>query len=65
MYELCPVCLGRLRQQVDTPCRHTFCKTCLCKVYRQSPAKSCPLCRAPFDYYISKRRNVVKIVFFS
>ncbi|XP_041563078.1 RING finger protein 151-like [Drosophila elegans] len=65
MHEFCAVCLGKLRRQVNTPCKHTFCKDCLCKVYDRSPAKACPLCRAPLEYYIIQRNNTIKIVFFS
>ncbi|XP_017118847.1 RING finger protein 151 [Drosophila elegans] len=65
MHEFCAVCLGKLRRQVNTPCKHTFCKNCLCKVYDRSPSKACPLCRAPLEYYIIQRNNTLKLVFFS
>ncbi|XP_043067883.1 E3 ubiquitin-protein ligase RNF125 [Drosophila bipectinata] len=61
----CSVCLCRMRHRVRTPCNHFFCRRCLRKVYDSKPLNRCPLCRAPFEYYIRERGTCVKIVFFS
>ncbi|XP_030373920.1 tripartite motif-containing protein 65 [Scaptodrosophila lebanonensis] len=64
-HDMCAVCLNRKRNKVSIQCKHSFCKRCLQKVYDISPSKSCPLCRAPFEYYIRERGSGTKIVFFS
>ncbi|XP_034484635.1 tripartite motif-containing protein 40 [Drosophila innubila] len=61
--DFCAICLCRKRRIVSTPCKHTFCKHCLKKVYNDCTSKTCPLCRAPFEYYIRERQSTVKIVF--
>ncbi|XP_023176206.1 RING finger protein 166 isoform X2 [Drosophila hydei] len=61
--DYCAICLCRKHRIVSTPCKHTFCKRCLKKVYDVCPAKVCPLCRAPFEYYIRERGSGIKIVF--
>ncbi|XP_022218248.1 E3 ubiquitin-protein ligase TRIM35 [Drosophila obscura] len=63
--EECAVCLDRMRNQVHTPCKHSFCRRCLRRVYYESPSKTCPLCRAPIDYYLRKYRTSIKVFFFS
>ncbi|XP_068157552.1 E3 ubiquitin ligase TRIM40 [Drosophila tropicalis] len=63
--EYCAVCLSLQRHRVSTACRHSFCKQCIKEVYNVCPARVCPLCRAPLEYYIRQRRSGVKIVFFS
>ncbi|XP_020818582.1 tripartite motif-containing protein 65-like [Drosophila serrata] len=60
----CPVCRGRMRSRVCTPCKHQFCKRCLCNVYRMCPSNTCPMCRDPFEYYVRKINNGIRIVFF-
>ncbi|KRG01386.1 E3 ubiquitin-protein ligase RNF166 [Drosophila mojavensis] len=61
--DYCAICLCRKHRIVSTPCKHTFCKRCLKKVYDVCPTKVCPLCRAPFEYYIRERGSGIKIVF--
>ncbi|XP_017846978.1 peroxisome biogenesis factor 10 [Drosophila busckii] len=59
----CAVCLCRKQHIVSTPCKHTFCKRCITGVYEACLSKVCPLCRAPFFYYIRNRGYGMTIVF--
>ena len=42
----CKICLTRVARFSCIPCGHTFCKTCLQKVYEMD--KKCSICRTPF-----------------
>ncbi|XP_033244920.1 tripartite motif-containing protein 65 [Drosophila miranda] len=59
----CTVCLCRMRCRVQTPCKHSFCRRCLHRCYYECANRNCPLCRAPFDYYLRKNRRNIKVVF--
>ncbi|XP_032596177.1 E3 ubiquitin ligase TRIM40 [Drosophila grimshawi] len=61
----CTICLCPKHRVVSIACNHTFCKKCLRNVYNVCSTKACPLCRAPFVYYVRNRSSGTKIVFFT
>ncbi|XP_060646967.1 E3 ubiquitin ligase TRIM40 [Drosophila nasuta] len=61
--DVCPICLCPKRRIVSIRCKHTFCKNCLKDYYAISDVKTCPMCRAPFEYYIRESFGSIRIVF--
>ena len=45
---LCPSCQKLLHSPVSTTCGHTFCRSCLQKLTKNS--KNCPVCELSFDF---------------
>lgn len=45
----CPICFEIFNDPLKLACDHTFCKTCVEKIYKNKIANviSCPLCRSP------------------
>ncbi|XP_043942122.1 nuclear factor 7, brain-like [Protopterus annectens] len=45
----CPVCLELFKDPVILKCGHSFCKTCIDKVWNSAKNISCPECRVEFS----------------
>lgn len=49
----CPVCYGAepVENLIQTKCDHNFCRSCVVKILKGSPAGNCPLCRQEISVY--------------
>jgi hypothetical protein len=61
----CPVCLLAMREPVQTPCGHEFCKSCFHRVARQQGAgdeATCPLDKQKFPLSAVILDNVYVVI---
>lgn len=51
--DICPVCLLKKNEECQTPCKHSFCKSCVVRSLLSSyPSGICPVCRSPTTLYV-------------
>ena len=53
---ICTICNDVLKEPVQTPCEHCFCKTCITP-WLQQGQNSCPVDRNPLTSYMLKTPN--------
>ncbi|XP_020777031.2 E3 ubiquitin-protein ligase TRIM8-like [Boleophthalmus pectinirostris] len=47
---LCPICLNVFEEPVQLPCKHNFCKNCICEAWaKDGTAVRCPECNHDYD----------------
>lgn len=47
---LCPICLNVFEEPVQLPCKHNFCRNCICEAWaKDSSAVRCPECNHDYD----------------
>jgi|LauGreSBDMM110SN_4_FD.fasta_scaffold24667_2 hypothetical protein len=53
----CPICLRRIKYQIETNCMHSFCDICIMKHLIMK--NTCPMCRTECDYeYVTNQIKV-------
>lgn len=47
---MCPICLNVFEEPVQLPCKHNFCRNCICEAWvKDSSAVRCPECNHDYD----------------
>ncbi|XP_072293324.1 E3 ubiquitin-protein ligase TRIM8a [Eucyclogobius newberryi] len=62
---LCPICLNVFEEPVQLPCKHNFCKNCICEAWaKEGTAVRCPECNHEYDPKpaLDKNFNLANIV---